>query len=187
MPEHPGFELRQINGRSIVRLRVRPNAADDTSKALKLPQALQWRDTDPAACWLGPDQWLLTSDSKSAGDIIRHLDGKLEGQLHAATDMSSGNACFAMKGQAIRTILAMGCGIDLHPDKFKTGDCARTNFAQVPLFIVAVEDKHFDLYVDRSYARYLEEWISRAGEDPIPHEPDYYPPEPNKKHGKPAS
>jgi len=187
MPEHPGFDLRQINGRSIVRLRARPDAAGLAGEALQLPPALQWSGTDPAACWLGPDQWLLISDSKSAADMIGHIDTTLAGQLHAATDMSSGNVCFAIEGRAIRKVLAMGCGIDLHPGKFMTGHCVRTNFAQVPLFIVAVDDNHFDLYADRSYARYLEDWISKAGEDPITREPDDYPPEPDKQHGKPAS
>ena len=72
-----------------------------------------------------------------------------------------------MSGPASRTVLAMGCGIDLHPGAFSPGDCVRTNFAQVLLLIVAVGDKHFELYVDRSEARYLSDWISGAGEDPI--------------------
>jgi len=167
MPEHPGFNLRQVNDRSIVRLRVRPDAADLAGEALQLPQALQWRDSDPAACWLGPDLWLFTSDTKPAEDIIRQIDSTLSGQLHAATDMSSGNVCFTLKGRAARTVLAMGCGIDLHPGAFMSGQCARTHFANVPLLIVAVEENHFDLYVDRSYTRYLINWFADAGEDPV--------------------
>ena len=167
MPEHPDFDLRQVNGRSIVRLRVRPDGADTANAALQLPQALQWRDGNPAICWLGPDQWLFTSDTKTAEDVIRNIDGTLSAQLHAATDMSSGNVCFALTGPAGRKVLAMGCGIDLHPGVFKTGQCARTHFAMVPLLIVAVKDNHFDLYLDRSYARYLGDWFTNAGEDPI--------------------
>ena len=122
MPEHPGFDLEQVDGRSMVRLRVRPHAADATSKALQLPgQALQFSGEDPVACWLGPDQWLLTSDTRTARDIIDQIDRALSGQLHAATDMSSSYACFSLTGPAARTILAMGCGIDLHPSAFATG------------------------------------------------------------------
>ena len=48
MPEHPGFDLQQIDGRSMVRLRVRPRGADAAGKALQLPrEALQWRGDDP--------------------------------------------------------------------------------------------------------------------------------------------
>lgn len=173
MPEHPGYDLQRVSGRSIVRLRVRPDGADAASEALNLPQALQWRDADPAICWIGPEQWLFTSDSKSADKVIRLIAKKLDGQLHAATDISSGYSCFAIKGRAIRRILSMGCGIDLHPDKFKRGHCVRTNFALVSLLIVAIEDDYFDLYADRSYVRYLESWIAKAGEDPVTLEPDY--------------
>ncbi len=168
MPEHPGLDLKRIHGRSIVRLRVRPNAAEAAGRALRLPlQAMQWCDEDPASHWLGPDQWLLTSDTKSAKDIIANVDGTLSGQLHAATDMSSQNACFALRGPASRTVLAMGCGIDMHKNELIAGQCVRTNFANVPLFIVVVEDNSFDLYLDRSYAVYLRDWLRQSGEDPI--------------------
>lgn len=167
MPEQPGFELQAIERRSIVRLRVRLKGAEAASHALQLPTALNWSGGDPAAHWLGPDQWLLTSDAQPAVDLIRHIDRNLPDQLHAATDMSSGNACFALSGPAARTVLAMGCGIDLHPAKFKAGQCLRTHFAQVALFIVAVDELRFDLYVDRSCSRYLLDWFANAGEDPL--------------------
>jgi len=168
MLEHTGFNLSQISGRSMVRLRVRPNGADTAGKTLQLPQqALQWRAGDPAACWLGPDQWLLTSDTQAADDIVAHIDRTLSSQLHAATDMSSHNVCFALTGPAARTVLAMGCGIDMHARAFTTGQCVRTHFANVSLFMVAVNDNHFDLYFDRSYARYLSGWMAQASEDPI--------------------
>ena len=168
MPEHPGFNLQQINGRSMVRLRVRPQGADAAGIALQLPQqALQWRGGDPATCWLGPDQWLITSDTKPTEDILNHINRKLSGQLYAATDMSSHYVCFALSGPAARTVLAMGCGIDMHASSFMTGQCVRTHFANVLLLIVAVENNHFDLYLDRSHARYLSDWLANAGEDPI--------------------
>ena len=168
MPEHPGFKLRHINGRSMVQLRVRPNGADAACKALQLPQdVLQWRGEDPAACWLGPDLWLLTSDTKPAEDILSHIDRRLSGQLYAATDMSSHYVCFALRGPAARTVLAMGCGIDMHANAFMTGQCVRTHFANVLLLIVAVGDNYFDLYVDRSHSRHLNDWLVNSGEDPI--------------------
>jgi sarcosine oxidase subunit gamma len=168
MPDHPFFELNQNDGRSLVRLRVRPKAADAAGKALKLPQqALQWRPGDPAAYWLGPDQWLLSSDTKTARDIISLIDSTLSGQVYAATDMSSNSVCFSLRGPAARTVLAMGCGIDMHRSVFTTGQCVQTHFANVLLFIVAVEENNFDLYVDRSHARYLSDWLLNAGEDPI--------------------
>jgi len=170
MAEYPGFHLKETDHRSIIRLRVRPDGADAAAKAMQLPQlALQSLDGNPTIHWLGPDQWLLTSESDSVADIITHIDEALSGQLFAANDMSSGLACFSLSGQSSRTLLAMGCGIDMHPDSFSAGQCIRTRFAQVPVFMVATGDIEFDLYVDRSYAHYLHEWITAAGEDPITH------------------
>ena len=167
MLEHPGFELRPVNGRSMVQLRVRPNGAHAAIEALQLPPDLLRCGGDPAACWLGPDLWLLTSDTQAAEDIIGHIDQSLAGQLYAATDMSSHYVCFELRGLAARTILAMGCGIDMHANAFTTDQCVRTHFANVLLFIVAAGDNHFDLYADRSHARYLNDWIANAGEDPL--------------------
>ena len=170
MAEHPGFNLKKADQRSIVRLRVRPDGADTAGKAMQLPQqASQWLDGNPAIHWLGPDQWLLTSESESAEDILSTIDSALSGQLYAATDMSSGLVYLSLSGPAARTVLAMGCGIDMHPDSFTVGQCVRTRFAQVPVFMVATGDLEFNLYVDRSYANHLHEWLSCAGEDPITH------------------
>ena len=171
MPDHPGFELKQIDDRSIVRLRVRPHGADAAGQALHLPAALRWQGDDPTAYWLGPDRWLLSSDSKPAKDLIDQINSTLAGQLHAATDLSSSYVCLALSGPAARTILAMGCGIDLHASVFTTGQCVSTHFANILLFIVAVKGNHFDLYLDRSYARYLCDWLRNSGEDPITRDP----------------
>jgi len=170
MAEHPGFNLKEIDQRSIVRLRVRPDGAETAVETMQLPQqALQSQDENLAMHWLGPDQWLLTSESEPVSNILAHIDEALSEQLFAATDLSSGLACFSLSGQSSRTLLAMGCGIDMHPDSFRTGQCIRTRFAQVPVFMVATGDFEFDLYVDRSYALYLQEWLAVAGEDPITH------------------
>ena len=168
MPDHPGLELRQIHDRTMVQLRVRPRDAEFAGTALGLPgRALECREGDPAAAWLGPDQWLLISDSTTPAEIGAHVKQALADKVHAATDMSSAYACYALRGPAARTVLAMGCGIDMHPGAFAAGQCVRTRFADVPLLIVATEEHGFDLYIDRSLARYLNGWIEVASEEPI--------------------
>ena len=170
MPDHPEFLLNQIKGRSMVQVRVRLSAADLARKALGLPdQDMQWGGNDPAFHMLGPDQYLFTSDQMPADDIISHIDSALSGELYSACDMSSAYACFELKGQTARTVLAMGCGIDMHESAFETGHCTRTYFAGVMLFIVATQDDSFNLYVDRSFAHYLSQWIASAGGDPLTH------------------
>jgi sarcosine oxidase subunit gamma len=168
MAERAGFKVTQIDGRSIIRLRVRLDIAHTAASAMQLPQrALQSSSGNPNAHWLGPDQWLLTSENTSVADILINIDEALSGQLYSATDLTCALNCLSLTGPTARTVLAMGCGIDMHPDSFPAGRCVRTRFAQVPVLIAARGDSHFDLYVDRSYAQYLFEWIESAGEDPM--------------------
>lgn len=170
MPEHPAFDLKQIDARSMVQLRVRPSTTGIACTALGLPeQALHWVGGDPAAHSLGPGLWLLASDTKAAGDIIQHIDTGLSGHNYAASDMTSAFTCFKLKGPSARTLLAMGCGLDMHSNAFQSGHCTRTYFAGVLLIIAAVEEDVFNLYVDRSLAQYLCDWIASAGYDPLTH------------------
>lgn len=160
--------LSERAGRSLVRLRVRLNDAEGTAAALNLPADPQhWQGSVPIALWLGPDQWLLTSDSKSAKELIASIDDKLSKQLYATTDLSDALDCFELSGHGARTILSMGCGLDLDSAAFTYGRCARTRFACVPLVIVATGEDQFDLYVDRSYSHYLQQWIANAARDPL--------------------
>lgn len=160
--------LKKQTGRSLVRLRVRLNDAEGTAAALNLPaDPLRSQGSEPRALWLGPEQWLLTSDSRSAQELIVSVDDKLSNQLYAATDLSDALDCFELSGPGARTILSMGCGLDLDSSTFIKGQCARTRFARVPLVIAVTGEDQFDLYVDRSYSHYLQQWIANAGRDPL--------------------
>ena len=162
------YSLRERVGKSLVRLRVRMNDADAAASALHLladPQ--HWQGSEPIALWLGPDQWLLASDSKSAKELIASIDDKLSNQLYATADLSDALDCLEFSGPGARTILSMGCGLDLDSSAFTDGQCARTRFACVPLVIAATGEDQFDLYVDRSYSHYLQQWIANAARDPL--------------------
>jgi len=168
MPDLTGFTLEHDHDRAIVRLRVRPRAAQDIAARLDLPQqALRWLDGDPVSHWLGPDQWLMTSRCKSVEHIQAEIDRALPDRLYVATDLSAGLDCLVLSGTGCRSVLAMGCGIDLHPDVFITGHCTATHFARVPLFMVATRSMAFELYVDNSYSDYLKQWLAAASEDPL--------------------
>lgn len=144
------------------------NDSKRTATALNLPaEPLRWQGPEPIALWLGPDQWLLASDTQSAQELIVFIDDELSNQLDATTDLSDALDCFELSGRGARTILSMGCGLDLDSSAFSYGHCARTRFACVPLVITAAGEDQFDLYVDRSYSHYLQQWIENAARDPL--------------------
>lgn len=159
-----GVLLEGLPGRSLVRLRVPMPLADDVGRAWTLlpVEPLRWSGDDPRAIWVGPNHWLLTSVTESACDLIERCAGACGEILHAATDVSCALTGIALSGPHSRRLLAMGCGLALHTEAFPAGYCARTRFAQVPMLIVAVAADAFELYVDRSYAQYLSDWLAHA-------------------------
>jgi sarcosine oxidase subunit gamma len=91
--------------------------------------------------------------------LIEKCEDALSEVLHNAVDNSSGLAVFRIVGPGARDLLAAGCGIDFRAKKFPVGDCCRTRFAQIAAVIAADDAEHFDIYVDRSYEGYLDEWL----------------------------
>jgi sarcosine oxidase subunit gamma len=60
-------------------------------------------------------------------------------------------------------VLSKSCGLDFHPRRFALGHCARTRFAQIPVLIDCVDAlPRFELYVQKSYSHYLEDWLIDA-------------------------
>jgi sarcosine oxidase subunit gamma len=154
--------------RSIVRLRVRMADASRAAVALGLPtEPLTSAGDDPAALWVSPDQWLLLSDSRTPAALAAHCQQALGDILHNATDSSDALACFLVEGRGARALLAMASGVDFDAGAFPPGSCVRTKFAKVAVLIRATGAESFDLFLDRSAAHYLEQWLRRAARDPL--------------------
>jgi len=155
-------------GRAKVRLRVAMDEAASAATILALPTTpLSWTGEDPSMLWLGPDQWLVLSDTQTAEAIISEYTARLQGLLHSATDASAALVCFAVDGPSARLLLSMGSGVDFDARSFGTGRCVSTRFARIPALIRAVAADSFELYVDRSLGDYLPSWFEHASRDPF--------------------
>lgn len=144
-------EVSKISGRAIVNLKVAKKDAEAVTSRLQLAETSPLR--------LGPDTWLLVSDSRSATDIVGECERSLRGLLGNAVDYSSGLVVFAIGGRSARELLAMGSGLDLRPASFGSGSCSRTRLAHIAVVIVATGEDEFELYLDRSYERYFQNWL----------------------------
>lgn len=117
-----------------------------------------------SALWLAPDRWLLTcpgDDVPLFMNLLREAFG--EGH-HALTDVSDGRVAFRLAGPSARDVLAKGCPLDLHPRTFRPGACAGSLLGKAEVLIhLADAEPAFDLYVARSFARYLWAWLEDAG------------------------
>jgi sarcosine oxidase, subunit gamma len=112
---------------------------------------------------LAPGEWLLVSEQPRMVSFQRYVAPELSALGLTAIDVSAGFAIVRVSGSAARDMLSKGCALDLERQAFAAGQCARTRFAQIQLIIECIEDAGtFDLYVGRSYLRYLIDWLDDA-------------------------
>jgi len=110
---------------------------------------------------VAPGEWLILAHTP-ATEIIERLQPRLFPQGLTFTDWSDAFATFVIEGDLARTLLAKGCGLDLHPESFPDGRCARTRFAQLPVILDCVRESTFELSATRSYSNYLQTWLVDA-------------------------
>jgi sarcosine oxidase subunit gamma len=120
------------------------------------------------ALWVGPDQWLVTCPQDEVAGRMGALREGLKDLHHALTDLSDGRLVLGLEGPSARDVLAKACPLDLHPRAFAPGQCASSRLAKADVLIHFVRDDpvagpSFDLYVARSFARYLFAWLEDAG------------------------
>lgn len=107
------------------------------------------------ALWLGPDEWLLVSQSPFPETQAGIGTGTI-------TDVSHGRAALRVSGPDARAALASGCPLDLHPREFAPDRCAQTAIAKVSVILDHVQPDVFDLYCSRSYAGAFWHWLTEA-------------------------
>lgn len=112
--------------------------------------------------WLGPDEWLITTDG-GAPDLLPRLERAVSGRRAALNDLSASRAVIEIAGLGARDLLAAGCGLDLHPRVFGSGRCAQTLLARVAVILDQLDETpRYRLFVRRSYARWLIDWLVDA-------------------------
>ena len=116
-----------------------------------------------AILWTGPNEWLVVTSPGEEAEMAVALRSALEGRHAAVTDVSESLTVITIGGPDARDVLAKGCGLDLHPQHFGSGRCARTGIAGIVVLIHQIDDiPCYDLYVDRSFAEYLWRWFEAS-------------------------
>ena len=161
MPELNDREvsIERIDKLSIVSLKVSRKSSDLARERLPHVSPSSANESEPKCFWHGPDRCLLVSDSMTADSLVKKCQDTLADVLHHAVDNSAGLAMFRVLGPGARGLLAAGCGLDFRTEKFQIGNCRRTRLAQIAAVIAAEGPEQFDIYVDRSYEKYLSEWL----------------------------
>ena len=113
--------------------------------------------------WLGPDEWLVVTSAAAAAALGSELAEALAGFHAAINDVSGGHVALCVSGVDARTVLAKGCTLDLHPQVFGPGQCARTGLAKATVLLGALDNEStYTIIVSRSFSDYLCRWLAHA-------------------------
>src|SRR5262249_24652267 len=113
----------------------------------------------------GPGQWLLVR-APAATPLADEL-ASLFGEAAAVVDLGHARTALHFEGEGVRDVLARGTSIDLRPAHFAPGACALTALGKVGALLHAVATDTIDVYVPRSYAQALVEWLGHGAHGPI--------------------
>ncbi len=171
-PAAGGLTIAECHGRALVTL---GGAATDHGfvSALRgvLGAELPGRTGQVAAArhgWtlaLGPSEWLFVAPDRDGWAVERELTAALAPVGGQAVDVSHGRAALRLSGAPVRTVLAKGCPIDLHPRAFAAGSCAQTLFGKIGVLLHARDADAIELYVSRSYADALADGLLGAARE----------------------
>jgi sarcosine oxidase subunit gamma len=158
--------LRELPASAMIDVRLDPAdaaALNATQQALALDLPLTPGKTsecaERVAWWFGPDQWLIVAPSADAALLMPALYMN----ARSAVDVSDLRAEFELAGPRAADVLRKGCGIDLHPRVFATGDCAVTLLGRVRVALRQTDERPgYRVLVERSVALYLWDWLVDA-------------------------
>jgi len=103
------------------------------------------------ALWLAPGEWLLVGEGEEIDTTA------------ASSDLSHGRTVFRIPAGPAREILAKGCPLDLREMTFRPGQCAQSVLSAVTILVHYLDDgAHMDIYVARSYGRFIHDWLKDA-------------------------
>lgn len=113
--------------------------------------------------WVGPDRWLVVEPERPGRELGARLNEALASTPATLTDLSHGRTVFRIAGCSSRDLLAKGCGVDFHPRAFPVDSCTQSLLGHVGALLHAVDEApSLDLYVARSYALTVLEWLTES-------------------------
>jgi sarcosine oxidase, subunit gamma len=128
---------------------------DPTATSLDLPvEPNTWR-TDLAGrdiLWLGPDEWLVVE--RRTDDLVVALAG----MHHSLVDVSANRAVLDLSSPDRLELLSAGCGLDLEPRSWRSGMCAQTLLAKVPV-LLQERERSTRVFLRPSFVAWLRAWL----------------------------
>jgi len=115
--------------------------------------------------WLGPNEWLLVSNSEIPKETNTYeleqilFDNISKTNLGAITNVTDHYTIFKLSGSNIFEVLSKGCPFDFSSEIFGDNKVVLTILNHVDVTIHRKSENDVDLYVRRSFAGYLWDWL----------------------------
>ena len=119
--------------------------------------------------WLGPNEWLLVSNDvitkeNNTYELAQVLfDNISKTNLGAITNVTDHFTIFKLSGSNIFEVLSKGCPFDFNSKNFGDNKVVQTILNHVDVTIHKKNENDVDLYVRRSFAGYLWDWLKDSG------------------------
>lgn len=166
------LDLQEITGRALVRLQgpgsnttFRQRVADLVGVTLPTQPCHSSSAGGMHWLWLNPNEWLLVAPLEKEEQILSTLAPLMNEFVALVTCNTDSRVAIGVEGRVAADLLSKGCTLDLHASAFSAGQCTVTRFADVPVIIHRTSPTAFDLYVDRSLAHYLWDWLVDAASE----------------------
>ena len=113
--------------------------------------------------WLGPEEWLLNVPEGEEDPLAGGYSPIECEETAVIVDVSDHYTVISIGGSESVDVLSQACGIDLAPESFSSGQCARCAFARTTGILRPLDDRGgYELIIESSYAKYAEQWLTRA-------------------------
>lgn len=158
----PGITVAERHGLAMVQVAALGEEAAVRS-ALGAGAPLRAANTgETTLLWIGPGRWLAVAESSADDALAVRLMEQL-GETAAVTELGHARTVLRLSGARVPDLLAKECSLDLDPQIFPPGSCAPTLLGHVGVLLHAIDDSpSFDLYLPRSYAAAVFEWLLEA-------------------------
>jgi len=151
-------------GQTSVRVLPATSAAERVGAAfgLTLPDAvgLTAASGPHTALWLGPDEWLVVTET--GADVPPPGGMLLPGERGLVVDVSANRTTLTLSGPSAREVLEKGCPVDLHERSFTPGRAVVTTLARVPVILWQIAPAAYRLLPRTSFAAYVTRWLHDA-------------------------
>lgn len=112
-------------------------------------------NTQRAALWLGPDEWLLIAPDGEMAVLGDWMLDALRGAPGSVVDVSDRSVGIEVSGAKASEAINAFCPLDLDPAAFPIGMCTRTVFAKAEIVLWRTAKETFRIEVWRSFAPYV--------------------------------